>query len=281
MAPHEAWSAADVPLVRTGDFDCWFADDAFGPPWRKPEAIVVQHGFGRNGEYWRSWVPDLARDHRVLRRDMRAHGGSSAGGADLEWSVVGLADDVVAFLDALDLEQVHYVGESVGGITGIVLGARHPERFHSITLVQSPIRLGPLLQDAMRGDYPTWSAALRELGPGGWVTRNMTAGDPHTEWEREQWERCDPEALARLADATLTVDVERYVADVAVPTLILAPAASPLTSLRDQLFLRTTIPDAEIEVFEGRDHNIYLDEPRRCTERILGFLERLQGTAHD
>ena len=69
--------------------------------------------------------------------------------------------------------------------------------------------------------------------------------------------------------------MENDVPDVGVPTLILA--ASPLTSLDDQLFLRRTIPDAEIEVFEGRGHNIYLDEPRRCTDRILRFLEELPG----
>jgi pimeloyl-ACP methyl ester carboxylesterase len=268
-----------VPHVATGDFDCWYEDAWFGPPWARPEVVVVQHGFGRNAEYWRSWVPDLAREHRVLRRDMRAHGGSTAGAPDHEWSVEGLAADVVAFLDALGLDRVHYVGESVGGTTGIVLGARHPERFHSITLVQTPIRLGPLLQDAMRGDYPTWSAALRALGPGGWITRNMDPDDPRTEWEREQWDRCNADALARLADATLGIDVENYVPDVGVPTLILAPAASPLTSLDDQLFLRRTIPRAEIEVFEGRGHNIYLDEPRRCTRRVLRFVRQVRENA--
>src|SRR5689334_1836127 len=133
---------------------------------------------------------------------MRAHGASMAGSLDHEWSVEGLADDVIAFLDALELERVHYIGESVGGITGIVLGARDPERFRSITLVQTPIRLGPLLQDAMRGDFPTWSAALRELGPGGWITRNMDRADPRTAWEREQWNRANADALAHLADAT-------------------------------------------------------------------------------
>ena len=172
---------------------------------------------------------------------------------------------------------MHYIGESVGGITGIALGARFPDRFHSITLVQTPIRLGPLLQDAMRGTYPTWSAALRDLGPGGWVTKNMAPGDAKTEWERAQWDRCDADALARMADATLHVDVERYVADVRIPTLILAPAQSALTPLSDQLFLRTTIPRAQIEIFEGRGHNIYNDEPERCIQRIRRFYTEIES----
>jgi pimeloyl-ACP methyl ester carboxylesterase len=267
-----------MPTVHTLDFDCAYADDWFGPPWTTPEVVLVQHGFGRSGEYWRHWVPDLAAEHRVIRRDLRAHGGSSAGDPAHDWTPDTLAEDVVAFLDALGLERVHYVGESVGGITGVVLGARFPERLRTLTLVQTPIRLGQVLQDAMRGPYPDWASALRDLGPGGWVVRNMPADSPDPEvrarvaWERAQWERADADALVRLADATRFVDVADRLAAVAVPTLVLAPACSALTPLADQFALRTTIPDAEIEVFEGRGHTVYQDEPHRCTERIHRFI---------
>jgi pimeloyl-ACP methyl ester carboxylesterase len=73
------------------------------------------------------------------------------------------------------------------------------------------------------------------------------------------------------------VDVEHYVADVRAPTLILAPAQSPLTSLGDQWFLRTTIPHAQIEIFEGRGHNIYNDEPERCVQRIRRFYDEIES----
>jgi len=257
-------------LVRTGDFDCSYEDDYFGPPWEAPDPVLIQPGFGRNGEYWRHWVPGLSGRYRVLRRDMRAHGGSSAGDAGHAWSPEGLADEVVWFLDALGIERAHYIGESVGGITGIVLGARHADRLRTLTLVQSPLHLRPV-GELLRGPYETWAVALRQLGAGGWVTRSMDPSDPRTVWEREQWDRCDLDALCRLADATASVDVTDYVAGIAVPTLVLAPAASPLTALADQFYLRCTVPDAEIEVFEGRGHNIYLEEPERCIERFLRF----------
>jgi pimeloyl-ACP methyl ester carboxylesterase len=260
-----------MPLVRTGDFDCWYADDYFGPSWMDPPVVLIQAGFGRNGEYWRHWVPGLAGDLRLLRRDMRAHGGSSAGDDTHAWSTEGLAEEIVWFLDALGLDRVHYVGESVGGITGIVLGALHPERFHSITLVQTPLHLRPI-GDLMRGDYPSWAAALRDLGPGGWVTKHMDSHDPHTQWERDQWDRCDSAALCRLADATSEVDVTGYLGSVRVPVLVLAPTASPLTPLEDQLSLRTSIPDAELELFEGRGHTLYQDEADRCIARFRQFI---------
>jgi pimeloyl-ACP methyl ester carboxylesterase len=260
-----------MPLLRTGDFDCWYADDWFGPAWETPEIVVIQAGFGRNGEYWRHWVPGLAGDFRVLRRDMRAHGGSSAGDPSHAWSPEGLADEVVWFLDALGIECVHFVGESVGGITGIVLGARYPERFHTITLVQTPMHLRGV-GELMRGRHGSWAEAIRTLSPGGWVTLNMPADTPHTEWERAQWDRCDVDALCRLADATPQVDVTPFVAEIRVPTLLLSPAQSPLTPLADQLHLRQTIPDAELELFEGRGHTVYQDEPDRCIARLRRFI---------
>jgi pimeloyl-ACP methyl ester carboxylesterase len=261
-----------LPAVRTGDFECWYADDWYGPAWTNPDVLLIQAGFGRNSEYWRHWVPGLALDFRVLRRDMRAHGGSTPGDPAHEWSPEALADEVVGFLDAVGVDRVHYIGESVGGITGIVLGARYPDRFQTITLVQTPLHLRTV-GDLMRGEFPTWSAAIRTLGPGGWVSRNRDPGDPHTAWERAQWDRCDAEALARLAEATAGVDVTDWVAQVGVPTLVLAPGLSPLTPLEDQFFLRTTIPEAEIDVFEGRGHDIYNQEPERCIARVRRFIE--------
>ncbi len=65
--------------------------------------------------------------------------------------------------------------------------------------------------------------------------------------------------------------------EVRTPTLILAPAQSPLTPLSDQLFLRTTIPGAQIEIFEGRGHNIYNDEPERCLDRIRRFYAEIES----
>jgi pimeloyl-ACP methyl ester carboxylesterase len=82
----------------------------------------------------------------------------------------------------------------------------------------------------------------------------------------------------RLAEAVLQIDVEGYLASISTPTLILAPAASPVTSLADQFHMRQAIEGSEIEVFEGRDHFIYLDEGPRCTARIRKFLSHLPIT---
>jgi pimeloyl-ACP methyl ester carboxylesterase len=270
-----------MPSVRTGDFDCWYESDCFVDPWLEPETILIQHGFGRTGRFWNRWVPDLARHYRVIRRDLRGHGGSGDSGPDYVWSVEGLVGDVVSFLDALGLDAVHFVGESVGGPTGIALAVNHPERLRSLTIVSGVLRLGEPVQRLFRGEYPDWPSALRALGPGGWVSRTppLDPRDPlemaEREWVRREWDRAPSHVLEGLARLTPHVEVEPLLAQVKVPTLILAPADSNLTPLRDQIAMREQIPDARIEIFDGHGHNFYPAEAERCTAAVLRFLRSI------
>ena len=60
-----------------------------------------------------------------------------------------------------------------------------------------------------------------------------------------------------------------------VPTLVLAPARSPLTPLTEQVLIRDSIPGARIAVIEGRGHEIYVDDPEGCITALLKFLRSL------
>src|SRR6266851_1156254 len=69
---------------------------------------------------------------------MRGHGQSADPGPNYVWSVDDLLNDMKGFLDALGLDRVHYVGESLGGILGVAFAARCPERFKTMTLISPP-----------------------------------------------------------------------------------------------------------------------------------------------
>jgi 3-oxoadipate enol-lactonase len=73
-----------------------------------------------------------------MRRDLRGHGQSNDPGCDHKWSIDELIDDMKSFLDALELDRVHYVGESIGGILGVVFAAKWPERLKSPTVCSAP-----------------------------------------------------------------------------------------------------------------------------------------------
>lgn len=268
-----------MPTVRTNDFDCHYQVDDFAAPWTTPETVLVQHGFGRNGRFWYAWAPPLAQGYRVLRRDMRGHGGSSDPGPDYAWSVDVLVNDVRDFLDALDIERVHYIGESLGGITGIAFAATNPDRLASLTLVATPLAIRPDVQELFARGHPDWPTALGALGSAGWGA-GPEPDEPLSperaamrEWTRQEWERTPVHVLQGLARFVPSVDAEPLLPKVAAPTLILAPSESPITPLAEQFLMRERIPDARIHVLDGYGHGFYQEVPERCTRQVVAFLD--------
>jgi pimeloyl-ACP methyl ester carboxylesterase len=107
---------------------------------------------------------------------MRGHGQSADPGPEHKWSAEELLLDMKGFLDALGLEKVHYLGESIGGTLGIAFAVRWPERLKSLTLVSAPTSIPPRVQKLFALGYEDWPTALGKLGSGGWARTLMESG---------------------------------------------------------------------------------------------------------
>ena len=116
--------------------------DDYTDPWKNAPYILLQHGNGRSGRFWYSWVPYLSRFYRVVRPDMRGLGESSVD-FDLktEFTLEACVEDLVAIIDDVGAESVHVCGESAGGMVGIALAATHPKRVRTLTLVSTPVSI--------------------------------------------------------------------------------------------------------------------------------------------
>jgi len=271
-----------MPEVKVNDLNIHYEVDDFTSPWEASETIWIQHGFGRSGEFWFHWVPPLCGSYRVLRVDMRGHGRSGSPPDSHAWTVDDLLNDMRGVSQALSLGPVHYVGESVGGILGIALAARYPEFFKSLTLVAAPLSIRPEIQEIFAVGESDWPGAMEKLGGDGWIRGLVDAGATHTdrreakdEWLLAEWAKNRPKMLGNLARLAATVDVEPLLPDVSVPTLILAPAKSPISPLEEQVKMRRTIPNAEIVTVEGSWHEIYFDDPEACISALLKFIQSL------
>lgn len=95
--------------------------------------VCLAHALSSDSGIWAEQVaPLLAQGWRVLRLDMRGHGGSEAGPED--YAMEGLANDVAAILDFLKIPQVHFVGLSIGGMIGQTFALEHGDRLLSLML---------------------------------------------------------------------------------------------------------------------------------------------------
>jgi pimeloyl-ACP methyl ester carboxylesterase len=276
-----------VPEILVNECEFHYEDDDFTDPWEPAETILLQHGFGRSGRFWASWVPLLAGDYRVLRRDMRGHGRSGDPGPDYEFTVDVMASDIIGFLDELELDSVHYVGESISGTLGIVCATRWPERFKSLTLCAAVTYMtpvgAPVEDDPMAVDGLDRATAPAALGVGAWAEGLMVPGKlsgdgspQRREWLIREWDKTPRHVAKNLMACVSGVDVESLLGQVSVPTLVMAPTRSLLQPLPLQLHIHEAIPGARFAAIDGPGHEFYLDRPEESTAALRRFLAELQ-----
>ena len=116
------------------------AYDLIGP--ETAPTVCITHSLASDGGSWAEQVPPLLQaGFRVLRIDMRGHGGSDPVAGD--YTMADLAGDVAAVLDGLAIARVHYIGLSIGGMLGQAFALAHQDKLISImwcdTLPASPL----------------------------------------------------------------------------------------------------------------------------------------------
>jgi pimeloyl-ACP methyl ester carboxylesterase len=102
----------------------YYATIGTGPP------VVLLHGGLANSDYWGNQVAALKPGHRVILVDSRGHGRSTRDERPFGYDL--MADDVVALLDTLKLDRADIVGWSDGGIIGLDLAMRYPQRVRRV-----------------------------------------------------------------------------------------------------------------------------------------------------
>jgi pimeloyl-ACP methyl ester carboxylesterase len=88
--------------------------------------VLLLHGWPQHWWAWRSVMPLLAGQHRVLAMDLRGFGWSEA--TSRGYRKEELADDVAGVLDALEIDRVNLVGHDWGGVIGFLVCLQHTER---------------------------------------------------------------------------------------------------------------------------------------------------------
>src|SRR5262249_32616750 len=112
---------------------------SFAGPAGAP-ALVLSNSLGTNFSMWDAQAPAFGKQFRLLRYDMRGHGQSSA--PPPPYAVPDLARDILALADSLDIGRFHFCGLSIGGMIGMSLALRAPERLHKLVLANTAPQIG-------------------------------------------------------------------------------------------------------------------------------------------
>lgn len=106
----------------------------------KGEPLLLLHGSGPGVSAYTNWrkvMPELAKHFRVIAPDLAGFGYTERD-PDFTYDIKHWGKHLLSFLDALELEKVHVVGNSFGGSLALATAARFPERFNRICLMGTP-----------------------------------------------------------------------------------------------------------------------------------------------
>ena len=235
--------------------------------------LALSNSIGTTLHMWDRQVAALAEFFRVLRYDTRGHGASGVpAGA---YSPERLGRDVVELLDALHIPRVHFLGLSLGGMTGQWLGVHCADRIERLILSNTASYLGPagqwderiaaVLQAKDMSD--TAEVFLRNWFP----ARMLEAREPVVAEFRAMLLATDRQGLAGAYAAVRDTDLRRAIARIARPTLVIAGRHDTVTALSHGESIAATVPGAMLVVLPAV-HLSNIECPDEFMAAVLGFL---------
>ncbi len=94
--------------------------------------LLIIHGNGGSIKDFSKQIPYFSKEYKVILADSRAQGKSADAGDSLNYEL--MADDLNALLDYLKIDSSYVIGWSDGGINGLLLAIRHPEKVKKLAV---------------------------------------------------------------------------------------------------------------------------------------------------
>ena len=107
--------------------------------WGKGDPVVLLHGSGPGVSAWANWrlvIPHLAENFRVIAPDIVGFGFTERPD-DIRYDMETWLRHALDFLDAMEIEQAHVIGNSFGGSLAVALAIHAPERVSRLVLMGS------------------------------------------------------------------------------------------------------------------------------------------------
>lgn len=254
--------------------------DVLGP--EAAPVLCMAHCLSSDSTVWAEQVPPLlATGWRVLRIDMRGHGGSDPGsdpGGDTA-TMAQLAADAVHVLDFLGLEKVHFAGVSIGGMIGQQLAIDHPHRLHSALLSGTSPKAVPGPPEMWPGRFALIGAAnsvepLADDAMTRWFTVAFRSRRPER-WRqiRETIAATTPQGYIAGARAIEAFDVLDRLPQVRLPVLVVCGDDDPGTPAEGNRTIARLIPGADYVEMANARHLPMVEYPEDYARIMLAWLE--------
>ena len=237
--------------------------------------LVLSNSLGTDLQMWDAQVASFARSFRVVRYDTRGHGKSLV--TQGPYTVEQLGHDVLALLDALNIERAHFCGLSMGGLIGQWLGIHANDRLHKLVLCNTAAKIGgpdtwnPRIETVEQGG----EQAMKALGAGAvgrWFTPEFARD--HADKVKpvtDMLAATSPMGYAACCAAVRDADFRHHLGSITVDTLIICGSHDAVTTVADGHFLQNHIAGSQLsDYFAAHLSNVEVGDT--FTLRVTEFL---------
>lgn len=254
-----------------------------GPP------LVMLHGLSGHARTWDDTAAALSGRYRVLALDQRGHG-------DTDWApgygFAPMAQDLLGFLDALDLREVTLMGLSMGGIVSFVFAAAHPQRVTRLVVLD----IGPEIATAGAANVASALAAKNTFSSEDEAFAQARAGNPRPTDDRLRHRVSHN--LRTLPDGTLTLKYDQALRDpgnlffdlpleqrweawraVSCPVLLVRGDDSDVLAAEAAQRMLAENPNAALAGVPDCGHSITLDNPAGLLDVVSPWLAAAEAAS--
>src|SRR3989338_1087834 len=224
------------------------------------QTILMVHGFAANKDNWLRFARYLSQDYRVIALDLPGFGASDkpAGSYDVGTQTERLA----SMIDALGIEQLHLIGNSMGGHISALYAARYPHRTLSLALLDNAGITSPHPSELMQ---------------------RLQRGEPNPLVVKS------PEDFQRLLDFIfvqppyLTESLKRYfplepeLPKIQAPTLIIWGAEDRALHVSSIEIMQPLLHKPSVTIMADTGHAPMIERPLETAEHYRAFLQAQQN----
>ena len=268
--------------LHVNGFDMPYVEIGEGPP------IVCVHGSTSDFRTWGPVMGPLSRNNRLIVPSLRHYFPAQFDGKGSTFNIAQHVDDVIAFIEALDLGSVDLIGHSRGGHISFRLALKRPDLIRKLVLAEPGGVLDPSLAPASTdGGAPAAAGSRDHVNS---AAEKIAAGDVDGGLRlfREgidgpgAWEMLSEDQKQSRRDNAMTLVAQvnegrqpytRAEAEaISVPTLLVMGANTPGVLPVTARAMAATIPGAQLFVVPNAKHGMFAAQPPIFCEAVLKFL---------
>ncbi len=237
--------------------------------------VMLSHSLACSLVMWQPQMAVLESAFQVLRFDTRGHGDSDA--PEGAYSLELLTADAVGLLDALNIETVHFVGLSMGGMIGQCLALDYPQRLKKLALCDTAAAMPEETQ-------PVWQQRIAAAGAKGMQGQ---VDETLERWFRPAYLQQNPPEVEMIRRQILATPVVGYVgcceairrlkyldrlSEIKLPTLIMVGEEDPGTPVAASEAMHTRISGSRLVILPSARHLSNIEQAGAFNTALMQFL---------